>query len=172
MSYTNLIYHIVYATKVRAPLITKTLRPHLHEYLGGTVRGLGGVALEVNGTADHVHILAKLRPTLSVSESLSKLKSGYDFRSRLVHGDEKLLEQKIYVGHLRDGRNLARRTLVWFLRYLDYVQRRYLGVRQTDRSLPTRQELLAPVDLRADSRERISRLLNILPDNFPRSGGW
>lgn len=76
MSYTNLLYHIVYATKARAPLITKTLRPRLHEYLGGTVRGLGGIALEINGTNDHVHILAKLRPTISVSEFMSKLKSG------------------------------------------------------------------------------------------------
>jgi len=76
MSYTNLLYHIVYATKERAPLITTTLRPRLHEYLGGTVCGLGGIALEINGAADHVHVLAKLRPTISVSEFLSKLKSG------------------------------------------------------------------------------------------------
>jgi REP element-mobilizing transposase RayT len=76
MSYTNLLYHIVYSTKERAPLITKTLRPRLHEYLGGTVRGLNGIALEINGTADHVHVLAKLRPTISVSDFLSKLKSG------------------------------------------------------------------------------------------------
>src|SRR5260370_41216092 len=75
MSYTNLLYHIVCATKERAPLITRTLRPRLHEYLGGTVRGLGGIALEINGTEDHVHVLAKLRPTISVSEFLSKLKS-------------------------------------------------------------------------------------------------
>ena len=47
--------------KERAPLITNTLRPRLHEYLGGTVRGLGGTAIEINGTNDHVHILAKLR---------------------------------------------------------------------------------------------------------------
>jgi putative transposase len=76
MSYTNLLYHIVYATKERAPLITKVLRPRLHEYLGGTVRGLDGTALEINGTNDHVHILAKLRPTIAVSEFMSKLKSG------------------------------------------------------------------------------------------------
>src|SRR6266571_8409400 len=76
MSYANLLYHIVYATKERAPLITKTLRPRLHEYLGGTVRGLEGIAIEINGTEDHVHVLAKIRPTISVSEFLSKLKSG------------------------------------------------------------------------------------------------
>jgi hypothetical protein len=96
----------------------------------------------------------------------------YDFRSRLVHGDEKLLEQKIYVGHLRDARNLARRTLVWFLRYLDNVQRRYQEVSQPDGSLPTRKELLAAIDLREDSRARISQLLNILPDKFPRNEAW
>ena len=77
MSYTTLLYHIVYATKERAPLIPNTLRPRLHEYLGGTVRGLGGIALEINGTNDHVHILAKLRPTMYVSEFLSKLKGAH-----------------------------------------------------------------------------------------------
>ena len=76
MSYTNLLYHIVYATKERASLITTALRPRLHEYLGGKVRGLDGIALEINGTNDHVHVLVKLRPTISVSEFLSKLKSG------------------------------------------------------------------------------------------------
>jgi putative transposase len=76
MSYTNLLYHIVYATKERAPLITNVLRPRLHEYLGGTIHGLGGVALEINGTADHVHLLAKLHPTISLSEFMSKPKSG------------------------------------------------------------------------------------------------
>ena len=75
MSYTNLLYHIVYATKERAPLITKVLRPRFHEYLGGTVRGLNGIPIEINGVADHVHLLVRLKPTLSVSEFLSKLKS-------------------------------------------------------------------------------------------------
>lgn len=75
MSYTNLLYHIVYATKKRAPLITNLLRPRLHEYLGGIVRGLGSVPIEINGVSDHVHLLVKLRPTISVSDFLSKLKS-------------------------------------------------------------------------------------------------
>ncbi len=45
MSHTNLLYHIVFATKERAPLITDALRERLHEYLGGIVRNLGGTAL-------------------------------------------------------------------------------------------------------------------------------
>ncbi len=76
MSYTNLLYHIVYATKSRSPLITLDLKTRLHGYLGGIVRGLGGVPIEINGMSEHVHLLVRLRPIISVSEFLSKLKSG------------------------------------------------------------------------------------------------
>ena len=75
VSYTNLLYHIVYGTKDRAPFITRELRPQLHRYLGGLVNGLYGTPLEINGTADHVHVLARIKPVISLSEFLSKFKS-------------------------------------------------------------------------------------------------
>ena len=75
VSYTNLLYHIVYGTKDRVPFITKELRPRLHQYLGGLVNGLHGTPLEIDGTADHVHVLARIKPVISVSEFLSKFKS-------------------------------------------------------------------------------------------------
>ncbi len=75
MSHTNLLYHIVFATKERAPLITTELRTELHQYLGGIVRNLSGTAVEINSMADHVHALAALPPTISVSDFMSKLKS-------------------------------------------------------------------------------------------------
>ena len=75
-TYLSLHYHLIFSTKHREPVIASDWRLRLHEYLGGTVRGLGGIGLEINGTTDHVHVLAKLRPTISVSEFLSKLKSG------------------------------------------------------------------------------------------------
>src|SRR5437868_4188665 len=75
MSYTNLLYHIVFATKGRSPFITNELCADLHAYLGGTARGLGGIALEVGGVADHVHILAKIKPTVAVAEFIKQLKA-------------------------------------------------------------------------------------------------
>ena len=88
MSLTNLLYHIVFATKERAPLITDDLRPHLHEYLGGTARGLGGIALEVGGVADHVHLLVKIPPTIAVSKFLSQLKANSSgWAKRQTRGD-------------------------------------------------------------------------------------
>jgi putative transposase len=44
-------------------------------YIGGTVRGLGGICLELNGTEDHVHLLAKLRPDCALSDVLRDLKA-------------------------------------------------------------------------------------------------
>jgi REP element-mobilizing transposase RayT len=75
MSYTNLLYHIVYATKGRAPLISLNLKDRLYSYLGGIVRQLDCVLIEINGMPEHVHLLVKIRPTISVSDFLCKLKS-------------------------------------------------------------------------------------------------
>jgi len=57
------------------PLITKEFRPRLHQYLGGMVNGLHGTPLEINGTADHVHVLARIKPVISIAEFLGKFKS-------------------------------------------------------------------------------------------------
>lgn len=43
--------------------------------MGGTIRSLGGISLEINGMPDHVHLLAKLRPDKSVSDVLRHLKA-------------------------------------------------------------------------------------------------
>jgi putative transposase len=74
-SYTNLLYHFVFSTKRREPLLHTDLRPRLYEYLGGGLRDEKCIALAINGTADHVHILAKLRQDKAVSEVLRGIKA-------------------------------------------------------------------------------------------------
>ena len=74
-SYTNLLYHIVFSTKDRRPIITSEYESRLYDYIGGTIRGVGGISLELNGTTDHVHLLAKLRPDHALSDVLRDLKA-------------------------------------------------------------------------------------------------
>src|SRR5258706_11508148 len=74
-SYTNLLYHIGFSTKDRRPLITPEYQLRLYDYIGGTIRAVGGISLELNGTEDHVHLLAKLRPDGSLSDVLRDLKA-------------------------------------------------------------------------------------------------
>jgi putative transposase len=48
----------------------------LYNYIGGTIRGLGGISLGINGMEDHVHVLARLRPEKALSDVLRELKAG------------------------------------------------------------------------------------------------
>jgi REP element-mobilizing transposase RayT len=75
MSYTNLLYHIVFSTKNREPSLEPGMRPRLFEYLGGAVRSEGGTALAINGIADHLHILARLRQDKAVSAVIGAIKA-------------------------------------------------------------------------------------------------
>ncbi len=84
MSHTNLLYHIVFGTKGRYPFIKDELKPRLHEYLGGTVRGLGGIAFEINGIEDHVHLLVKIKPISDISSFVRDLKANSSKRARVL----------------------------------------------------------------------------------------
>jgi putative transposase len=49
-------------------------RPRAHSYLGGIIRGMNGVAESVGGVADHVHLLASLRPVHRIADVLRDMK--------------------------------------------------------------------------------------------------
>jgi len=74
-TFTNLLTHVIFSTKDRAPAILPGLKGKLHAYMGGIVRELDGKATIINGTEDHVHLLLWMPPTLSVSETMRVLKT-------------------------------------------------------------------------------------------------
>jgi putative transposase len=65
---------LVFATKHREAAIAAEWRPRLHEYLGGTIRGLGGFPEGVGGVADHVHLLVGLKATHCLADVMRELK--------------------------------------------------------------------------------------------------
>ena len=74
-SFCNLLYHLVFSTKTRKTWLKDDVRSQIHQYLGGAVKGEGGTALIVNGTDDHVHILAKLRQDKALSDVIRSIKA-------------------------------------------------------------------------------------------------
>lgn len=74
-TFTNLLYHIVFSTKDRTPLIHGEMRERLYEYMGGIIRGERGVLLEIGGVPDHVHLLTKLKSDMAVAEMVRLVKS-------------------------------------------------------------------------------------------------
>ena len=73
-THLSLHYHLVFSTKNRQPLIADSWRERLHAYLGGAVRAIGGVPEAVGGTADHVHLLMRLRATHRLADVLREIK--------------------------------------------------------------------------------------------------
>ena len=75
-TYLSLHYHVVFSTKNRESSIAGDWRPKLHDYLGGSIRGLGGHSRSVGGVADHVHLLFDLKATHCLSDFMRELKKG------------------------------------------------------------------------------------------------
>jgi putative transposase len=74
-TYTNLLTHVIFSTKDRAPCIDMQLKPELFAYLGGMVREVGGKAYAINGTTDHVHLLISLPPIIALSDAMRTIKA-------------------------------------------------------------------------------------------------
>ena len=74
-THTNLLFHIIYSTKYRRNLITPDVHERLYEYIGGTVRAKKGNLIKIGGMPDHVHILARLSPTLAVADVVRDIKA-------------------------------------------------------------------------------------------------
>ena len=73
-TYLSLHYHLVFSTKNRQTFIKDDWALQLHEYLGGTVKGLGGFPQGVGGVADHVHLLVGLKATHCLADFMRELK--------------------------------------------------------------------------------------------------
>lgn len=74
-TYTCLLSHIIFSTKDRVPTLDAEMKPRLFAYMGGIIRELGGVALSINGPADHVHILASQSASVALSDFAGKVKA-------------------------------------------------------------------------------------------------
>ena len=73
-TYLSLHYHLVFGTKNRLQSIEMSRRFRLHEYMGGTVRELGGVPEGIGGTVDHVHLLVALKSNHCLADVMRELK--------------------------------------------------------------------------------------------------
>jgi len=74
-TYTDLLVHVIFSTKDRAPLLDAELKQRLFPYMGGIIHELGALPLLINGTTDHVHILLLMPSKTGLSEIVGKVKA-------------------------------------------------------------------------------------------------
>jgi REP-associated tyrosine transposase len=87
---TNLLAHIIFSTKDRVSSIKTGIATDLHAYIGGIAREAHATALVVNGTTDHVHVLARLSAALAVADFVRLIKSNSSKWLHETHANQRL----------------------------------------------------------------------------------
>ncbi len=74
-SLADVIVHIVFSTKERNPWIQPEIEPELYAYLSATCRNFDSPVIQLNGIADHIHMLLLLGKTIPISKLISEVKT-------------------------------------------------------------------------------------------------
>ena len=74
-TYSNLLFHIIFSTRQRELLITPGWREELYLYIAGILRGQNSLPLEIGGMPDHLHLVIRMRPDVSVAEIVRLVKA-------------------------------------------------------------------------------------------------
>lgn len=74
-TYTKLNVHVVFHVKRTRITIRKEDLGQVFAYIGGIIQNVGGYPITVGGITNHIHILATMPKTMSVSEFVQKIKA-------------------------------------------------------------------------------------------------
>ena len=73
-SYVQIYTHIVFHTKDNLKLIRDDIENELYSYLGGILKNLKSIPLQIGGTSDHIHILCTLPKTMAPADLVEEIK--------------------------------------------------------------------------------------------------
>lgn len=67
--------HIVFHTKCTSITMREEDLERIFDYVGGIIRNINGVSIQVGGRPDHIHILASMPKTISLADFVRTIKS-------------------------------------------------------------------------------------------------
>lgn len=73
-TYTQILYHIVFATKKRNPALRADRRQDLFRYIWGIIKNKKSHLYRLNGVEDHLHILTSLHPSVCLADFVKDMK--------------------------------------------------------------------------------------------------
>ena len=74
-TYTDITYHIVFATKHRVPALDRARRNDLFRFMWGVVKERNCHLYRIGGVEDHVHVLTSLHPTMALADLVKEIKT-------------------------------------------------------------------------------------------------
>jgi REP element-mobilizing transposase RayT len=73
-TYTQILYHLVFSTKDRQPVLSDSRRNELYMYATGVTKKSHCRPVWINGVRDHVHMLFSLHPTIALANLVKDIK--------------------------------------------------------------------------------------------------
>jgi len=73
-SYRQILYHIVFCTKYRKPVIECQHKKELYRYIWGIIKNKNCILYRINGTEDHIHLLSDLHPCICLADYIKDIK--------------------------------------------------------------------------------------------------
>ncbi len=74
MSYTKVLYHIVFRTKYSIKAIPLEQAPELYRYMWGIIKNKNCFLYRINGMEDHIHLLIDLHPSVALADFVKTIK--------------------------------------------------------------------------------------------------
>lgn len=116
MPYWQLFYHLVWATKHREPTLTPEIEPIIHGYLRQKAIGLGANVFALNGSVDHVHVVASVPPKIAIAKFVGQIKAVASTKfNKSGYQEKPFFWQEEYAAFSFDGKRLPN--------YITYVER-------------------------------------------------
>jgi putative transposase len=81
-TYSTLLAHLVFSTKLRDPWIQPNIEQRLYAYCATVAHSEHGRILAMNGMPDHVHLLISLKPIVAPANFVRAIKAN---SSRFIH---------------------------------------------------------------------------------------
>jgi REP element-mobilizing transposase RayT len=114
-TYTKIIYHLVFSTKNRVPVLVENRRRDLCKYIWGILKNKKCHLYRIGGGADHLHILTSLHPTVCVGNLIKDIK---------VASSEWIKENAVFAGfdHWQEGYGAFTQSAGDVDRLIEYIK--------------------------------------------------
>lgn len=146
-TYTQIIYHLVFATRLREPVLAKSRRDDLYRFMWGVLKNRHCHLYRIGGIEDHVHILTSLHPTMALSDVVKELKTA---SSVWIKGEHVFPQ----FTHWQEGYGAFTHALPDKARLIDYIKNQ----EQHHKTVTFREEyeaLLVEAGLETDQRDEL-----------------
>lgn len=74
-TYAQNTIHLVFSTKDRRKVVSRQFQPRLWAYTAGICRNHGMFVHAISGMDDHIHLLVRIPPPLSLAKAVAAIKS-------------------------------------------------------------------------------------------------